>query len=162
MSDNPRNPVCVCVYTCVLSTALPCSLHSVCMEGEDLCSPTWKERGDIYKVATAGIPRGVHSLFLQFLWHPRRRNLSQQGSCLFPLPLCLPGRTDPSLALLWVCSQASPGRARLGSQASPSFGSPRLAFPQQFNHSSSPERNVPRHLCLELNCIQEPRFAHTC
>lgn len=158
--------VCVYVHTCVLSTALPCSLRSVCMEGEDLCSPTWKERRDIYKEAIAGMLRQVHLLFLQLLWHPRRRSLLQQGSCLFPtlfpLSLCLPGRVDPSLAPLWLRSQASPDRAGWGRQASPSFGSPRLAFPQQFNHSFSPKRNVPRHLCLEPNCIQEPGFAHTC
>lgn len=75
----------------------------------------------------------------------------------------VPARQRRSLAASsLVRTEASPDGAGSGSQASPSFGSPRLAFPQQFNHSSSPERNVPRHLCLELNCVQEPGFAHTC
>lgn len=170
MTDNPRNPLCVCVcvyvHTRVLSTTLPWNLRSVCAEGEDLRSPTWKERGDTYKEAAAGMARQAHSLFLQIFRHPCRKNILQQRSCLIPtllpLSLCVPGTDNPSLAPPWVCSQASLDGAKLGSQASPSFGSPRLAFPQQFNHSSSPKRNVPRHLCLEPNCIQEPGFAHTC
>lgn len=79
------------------------------MEGEDLCSPTWKRthlKRNNCRDARAD------SFTLQILWHSGRWNLLQQGSCLnptlFPLTLCLPGRADPLLAPSWVCSQACP------------------------------------------------------
>lgn len=106
---------------------------------------------------------GSYTLFTDPL-APSQKEPFAAGACLnpilFPLSLWLPSRA--LAAPPWVHSQTFPDRAGSGSQASPSFGSPRLAFPQQFNHSFSPQWNVPQHLCLEPSCIQEPGFAHTC
>lgn len=82
----------------------------------------------------------IHSLLLQILWHSSWKE--PFTAWVLPLPLCLPGTTQPSPAPPRVCSGASQ-RGQQGIQASPSLGSPRLAFPQHFTHSSSPKRNVP-------------------
>lgn len=91
------------------------------MEGEDFCSPTWMERGNIYK--EAGMPRQVHSLSLQILWHPHRRNLLQQGACLnpilFPLSLWLPSRADSIPRWLLPGSIHKPSQTGLDQEARP-------------------------------------------
>lgn len=112
------------MHMCVLGTALLHRLCSACTEGEDLCSLTWKQREDIYNEATTGMPRQVHLLFLQILWHPRGRKVfCSRGLASFPLrssasylqadPILhwlLPGSAHKPLRWVWI---GKPGLSQL-------------------------------------------------
>lgn len=136
------------MHMCVLSTALLRSLRSACTEGEDLCSPTWKQREDIYNEATTGMPRQVHSLFLQILWHHHGRNVSAAGVLPHSHFVPLPRACQAELILHWVCSQASemgPDREARPLPALAAQGSP---FPSNSTIPPLPSGTCPNTFAL--------------
>lgn len=130
-------------FVCV--SVQECAKHGLFVlparKGEISALPPGRNEEAFGKAAAEGKPEGVHS-FTSFA-DPLALSWKEPfAAWVLPLPLCLPGTAQPSPAPPWVCSGAS-RRGQQGIQASPSLGSPRLAFPQHFTHSSSPKRNVP-------------------
>lgn len=157
--------VCGCAHVCVKHGSAMWSQFGLHGRGRFLLSHLDGKRKHLQRSRDA--KAGSFTLFADPLAPSQKEPFAAGGMSQPHLVSSVPvsakqSQFHPSLAPPWVHSQAIPDRAGSGSQASPSFGSPRLAFPQRFNHSFSPKRNVPQHLCLEPSCIQKPEFAHTC
>lgn len=149
------------VHTCVSGMALPCGLGSVCVEGEDFCSPTWVERGNIYKEAR--MPRQVHSVSSQILWPPHRGNLLQQGhvstpSCFPCFPSCflwLPSRADSIPHCLLPGSIHKPSQTGLDEEARPL---PALAVQGWPFPSNSIIPSLPKGTCPDTFALNRAAF----
>lgn len=119
------------------------------------------ERGDIYE--EAGVPRQVHSLSSQILWHPHRRNLLQQGACLnpiFPPSPWLPSRANSIPRWLLPGSIHKPSQTGLDEEARPL---PALAvqgwpFPSDSIIPSFPNGTCPNTFALNRAAVRNLRL----
>lgn len=153
----------VCVHMCALRWLCHAVSILSARKGKIFALPPGRKEEAFTKKQPQGCQGGFIRSFCRSLCTLVEGTFCSRGLASSP-PCCLcPCACQAAPIPRWLL----PGSAHKPPQPGPDWEArplPALAaqgwpFP---SNSTSPEWNVPRHLCLEPNCVQEPGFAHTC